>query len=134
MLSFVQQIAQKVKDNIACVIIGKDDVVELLLIALSCEGHVLLEDVPGIGKTTLAKSLARFVANRPRFSLRRTCRRATAPYQFHRPAPSKHCESGKPSCERMARMAYTSVIRMEEVNRVEHNARIGRQGHPSAGI
>jgi len=58
MLSFVQQIAQKVKDNVARVIIGKDDVVELLLIALFCEGHVLLEDVPGIGKTTLAKSLS----------------------------------------------------------------------------
>jgi len=59
MRSFVEQTAQRVKDNIARVIIGKDDVVELLLIALFCEGHVLLEDVPGIGKTTLAKSLAR---------------------------------------------------------------------------
>ena len=53
------QVAQSVKDNIARVIVGKDEVVELLLIALFCEGHVLLEDVPGIGKTTLAKSLAR---------------------------------------------------------------------------
>ena len=58
-MTFVQEIAQRVKDNIACVIVGKDDVVELLLTALFCEGHVLLEDVPGIGKTTLAKSLAR---------------------------------------------------------------------------
>jgi len=53
------QVAQSVKANIARVIVGKDEVVELLLIALFCEGHVLLEDVPGIGKTTLAKSLAR---------------------------------------------------------------------------
>ena len=52
-------IAQSVKTNIARVIVGKDEVVELLLIALFCEGHVLLEDVPGIGKTTLAKSLAK---------------------------------------------------------------------------
>lgn len=59
MLSLVQNAASKVKENIARVIVGKDDVVELLLIALFCEGHVLLEDVPGIGKTTLAKSLAR---------------------------------------------------------------------------
>jgi MoxR-like ATPase len=44
---------------VARVIVGKDDVVELLLVALLCEGHVLLEDVPGIGKTTLAKTLAR---------------------------------------------------------------------------
>ncbi|MCX7680902.1 MAG: MoxR family ATPase [Anaerolineae bacterium] len=59
MLSLAQHTATKVKENIARVIVGKDNVVELLLIALFCEGHVLLEDVPGIGKTTLAKSLAR---------------------------------------------------------------------------
>jgi MoxR-like ATPase len=41
------------------VIVGKQDVIELLLVALFCEGHVLLEDVPGIGKTTLAKALAK---------------------------------------------------------------------------
>jgi MoxR-like ATPase len=45
--------------NIERVIIGKRDVVELLLVALLCEGHVLIEDVPGTGKTTLARSLAR---------------------------------------------------------------------------
>jgi MoxR-like ATPase len=39
--------------------VGKEEVVELMLVALLCEGHLLLEDVPGIGKTTLAKSLAR---------------------------------------------------------------------------
>jgi MoxR-like ATPase len=59
MLTVVQRIAQTVKDNVARVIVGKDEVVELLLVALLCEGHALLEDVPGIGKTTLAKSLAR---------------------------------------------------------------------------
>jgi MoxR-like ATPase len=57
--SEVQRIAQAIKDNVAQVIVGKDDVVELLLVTLFCEGHVLLEDVPGIGKTTLAKTLAR---------------------------------------------------------------------------
>lgn len=60
-LSQIQQIAQAVRDNVAKVIVGKDDVVELLLVALFCEGHVLLEDVPGIGKTTLAKTLARSI-------------------------------------------------------------------------
>ncbi len=59
MTSEVQRVAQAIKDNVAQVIVGKDDVVELLLVALFCEGHVLLEDVPGIGKTTLAKTLAR---------------------------------------------------------------------------
>lgn len=47
------------KQNIARVVVGKDDVVELLLTALLCEGHVLIEDVPGVGKTTLCSALAR---------------------------------------------------------------------------
>ena len=55
----IQVISQRVKENIARVIVGKDETIELLLVALFCEGHVLLEDVPGIGKTVLAKALAR---------------------------------------------------------------------------
>ena len=47
------------KQNIARVVVGKDEAVELLLISLLCEGHVLIEDVPGVGKTTLASALAR---------------------------------------------------------------------------
>jgi MoxR-like ATPase len=58
-VEIVQRIARRVQDNVGQVIVGKEEVVELLLVALFCEGHVLLEDVPGIGKTTLAKSLAR---------------------------------------------------------------------------
>jgi MoxR-like ATPase len=53
------QFAQAVQRNVAQVIVGKADVTELLLVVLLTEGHVLLEDVPGIGKTTLAKALAR---------------------------------------------------------------------------
>jgi MoxR-like ATPase len=45
--------------NIERVIIGKREVIELLLVALICEGHVLIEDVPGTGKTTVARALAR---------------------------------------------------------------------------
>ncbi|MFN8490528.1 MAG: MoxR family ATPase [Caldilineaceae bacterium] len=55
----IQQIARTITTNVGRVIVGKDDVIELLLVALFCEGHVLLEDVPGIGKTTMAKTLAK---------------------------------------------------------------------------
>ena len=47
------------QQNIRRVIVGKDDAIELLLIALVCRGHVLIEDVPGVGKTTMAAALAK---------------------------------------------------------------------------
>ena len=52
------QAAADIKANIARVLVGKDDVVELILAAVLSGGHILVEDVPGIGKTTLARSLA----------------------------------------------------------------------------
>jgi len=55
----VRVLAERLRKNIQTVIIGKDDVIDLALVALLCEGHVLIEDVPGIGKTTLAKAIAR---------------------------------------------------------------------------
>jgi MoxR-like ATPase len=55
----VRRIARSVRENVGRVIVGKEEAVNLLLAALFCRGHVLLEDVPGIGKTTLAKTLAR---------------------------------------------------------------------------
>jgi MoxR-like ATPase len=53
------EIAQRIADNIKKVILGKDGAVELGVIALMCRGHALIEDVPGVGKTMLARSIAR---------------------------------------------------------------------------
>ena len=58
-IRLVQETARVVRQSVSSVIVGKEAVIDLLMVALLCEGHVLFEDVPGIGKTTLAKSLAR---------------------------------------------------------------------------
>lgn len=55
----VKEAAERVIANVEDVIVGKRAAVELVLVALLCRGHVLLEDVPGTGKTTLAKAIAR---------------------------------------------------------------------------
>jgi len=54
----VAEFAVRVRENIQKVIVGKDEVIDLALVAILCEGHILIEDVPGIGKTTLARSIA----------------------------------------------------------------------------
>jgi MoxR-like ATPase len=55
----VETIAQQITGNVEQVIVGKREAVQLTVIALLCEGHVLIEDVPGTGKTVLAKSVAK---------------------------------------------------------------------------
>jgi MoxR-like ATPase len=54
----LQEFISPIIENVEKVIIGKRATVELLMVAMLCEGHVLLEDVPGVGKTMLARSLA----------------------------------------------------------------------------
>ena len=56
--SFVQNFARNVRENVQRVFVGKDEAIELAIIAMLGRGHVLLEDVPGTGKTTLAKTIA----------------------------------------------------------------------------
>jgi MoxR-like ATPase len=55
----IQEAAQRIRENVQKVIVGKDQAIDLALVAVLCEGHLLIEDVPGIGKTTLAQCLAR---------------------------------------------------------------------------
>ena len=58
-VSRIRDVGTRIRENVERVIVGKGEVVELAIVALLCEGHVLIEDVPGIGKTMLAKSIAR---------------------------------------------------------------------------
>ena len=58
-VSDVQAFTDKVLDNLRMVIVGKEHVLEQVVVGLLCQGHILIEDVPGVGKTVLARSLAR---------------------------------------------------------------------------
>ena len=58
-MSFVQSFSEEIIQNIEKVIVGKRKAVELAIIGLLCQGHLLIEDVPGVGKTVLARSLAK---------------------------------------------------------------------------
>ncbi len=57
-MTSLQDFVAKIVGNVEQVIVGKRDTIELLVVALLCEGHVLIEDVPGVGKTMLARSMA----------------------------------------------------------------------------
>jgi MoxR-like ATPase len=59
----VQEVANRASNNVERVMVGKRREVELVLVALLCRGHVLIEDVPGVGKTVLAKAIARSIGS-----------------------------------------------------------------------
>jgi MoxR-like ATPase len=57
-VSSVKTLATNIRESVQRVIVGKSETIDIAILALLCRGHVLLEDVPGTGKTTLAKALA----------------------------------------------------------------------------
>ena len=66
-------IIDKILENVNRVVVGKEDVSKLILTAMLAEGHVLIEDVPGVGKTTFANAFAKpLTVSFPGYSLRRT--------------------------------------------------------------
>ncbi len=60
-IALVHSFVQRVTDNVSRVILGKEQAIQRTLLALLCEGHLLIEDVPGLGKTMLARSIARSI-------------------------------------------------------------------------
>ena len=54
----IRELASELRESVQKIVVGKSDVIDLAIIAIICRGHALLEDVPGIGKTTMAKALA----------------------------------------------------------------------------
>jgi len=60
-IALVHSFVQRVTENVSKVILGKEEAIQRTLLALLCEGHLLIEDVPGLGKTMLARSIARSI-------------------------------------------------------------------------
>jgi MoxR-like ATPase len=70
MASIVQSVADRLARNVERVLVGKRSTIDLAIVTLLCEGHLLVEDVPGIGKTTLARSLAQSIGGSADFTFR----------------------------------------------------------------
>jgi MoxR-like ATPase len=62
-MNIVQSVAEQIINNVSSVIIGKRNEIRLTVIGLLCDGHILIEDVPGVGKTMLARALSRSIGS-----------------------------------------------------------------------
>ena len=62
--NFIKDLFQKILFNVQLVVVGADEVVEILVNAILNQGHVLLEDVPGTGKTTIVQELAKTIGKK----------------------------------------------------------------------
>ncbi|PJF28404.1 MAG: AAA family ATPase, partial [Phototrophicales bacterium] len=60
-VELVQQVAERIAHSVGQVIIGKRNEVRLTVLGLLCQGHILIEDIPGVGKTMMARALARSI-------------------------------------------------------------------------
>jgi MoxR-like ATPase len=100
-----------IADNVGIVIKGKDDIIRLALVAMICEGHILFEDVPGTGKTVLARALSQSMAAS---NSRIQCTPDMLPGDI---TGSSIYDQRKGSFEFQPGPAFTNVLLADEVNR-----------------